>query len=214
VTQQEFNMQAGRLIETYGEKAYPNERLKIIFDSVQDMPGAWLAQTVTEFIGNLRVPPLQKEFVEKRTARIEADKFDQSTRSGLSAASPLTALESAARRSGPAEKEYVQFCLTVLEKKISGKMDNVKFLEACRYLDDWAKANNQNAGRRTCPECGNSGQAIVEQNGARYFYRCYCAAGDAQPQKLLGPSDRNGNRLEVYIPRYRKAVYGGGHNES
>ncbi len=57
----EFQTQIDRLKNVYGEKAYPEERVKIFWTEVRDFPAAWFARQVDSWIGALKFPPLMTE---------------------------------------------------------------------------------------------------------------------------------------------------------
>lgn len=64
MTPAEFTAGIDRLKNVYGEKAYANERVKVIFRAVQDMSGAWWARAVEQLIGTHRNPPMMPEIGE------------------------------------------------------------------------------------------------------------------------------------------------------
>ena len=68
MTDQEFTSQMNRLAETYSKGAFSNERVKLIWAAVKDLPSAWLAKTVSEMISSLRQAPMPPDFVEAARA--------------------------------------------------------------------------------------------------------------------------------------------------
>lgn len=64
MTDQEFSTQINRLAETYGKNAFSNERCKLIWSAVKDLPGQWFGNLVSSMIGSLRQAPLVPEFVD------------------------------------------------------------------------------------------------------------------------------------------------------
>jgi hypothetical protein len=62
---EEFNLQANKLIETYGRPAYPPARLKILYDEVKGFEGSWFARVVDKLIADSRYAPMLSDFREE-----------------------------------------------------------------------------------------------------------------------------------------------------
>jgi len=60
--QTEFTHQVDRLKSSFGEKNYPAERIKILWDELRHQDAAWMNKVVTRLIGESRFPPLLPEF--------------------------------------------------------------------------------------------------------------------------------------------------------
>ena len=58
---QEFVTQIDRLKNTYGDKQYPEERVKVIWSEVKDRASAWLERQVSHWIASSRMAPLLPE---------------------------------------------------------------------------------------------------------------------------------------------------------
>lgn len=77
MTFEEFQMGAAKLQRVYGEKAYPQERVEIIFRSVKYSSSKIWEETVTELIGEaMHAPPLSKI---KETLYAVKKKFGESS---------------------------------------------------------------------------------------------------------------------------------------
>lgn len=87
-----FSNELDRLSNTFGERAYGDERVKIIWREVQEFSNEWLTRIVDEFIGSHRLAPLMPEFrehisrererlyaIDKRKNAIEAESFMRET---------------------------------------------------------------------------------------------------------------------------------------
>lgn len=75
MTQQEFQTQVMRLIETFGKQAYGTERVALIWREVRDFSGQWWSRAVDQFIGDCRQAPLLKEIRE--LAAMERERITQ-----------------------------------------------------------------------------------------------------------------------------------------
>lgn len=58
----QFTGQFNRLIETYGKKAFPEERNKLIWKQLADMDADWFTRLVDKMIGDLRHAPMLADF--------------------------------------------------------------------------------------------------------------------------------------------------------
>ena len=71
-----FARQIDRLKSTYGDRAYPDERMKIIYNSLANYPDHYLERAVNDFIANMRQSPMLSDFVEK-FSQFEVEKAEQ-----------------------------------------------------------------------------------------------------------------------------------------
>src|SRR3954462_10986965 len=55
---QEFDSQVNRLRDTFGDRSYPDERVKIIWREVQSLGRAWFERTIDRLIGEFRKAPM------------------------------------------------------------------------------------------------------------------------------------------------------------
>jgi hypothetical protein len=58
----EFDTQISRLKNTFGDRAYPDERLKLIWREVREFSSGWFEKLVDRLICDSRLPPLLPEF--------------------------------------------------------------------------------------------------------------------------------------------------------
>lgn len=73
MTNAEFITQMERLARVFGERAYPTERTRLIWEQVSWLSEVSFARIVDDFIGSSRQPPLMPEFrdaIELERARI------------------------------------------------------------------------------------------------------------------------------------------------
>ncbi len=77
MTQFEFAQEFARLIETFGARAFPEERNKLIWKQVSDMDIVWFKTLCDRMIGDMRQPPMVPDFREaaykERQARFSRD---------------------------------------------------------------------------------------------------------------------------------------------
>ena len=64
MTHQEFSFQMDRMLKTYGERNYPNERMDAIFERVKGIPVKTFDRAVTYLIGEHFSPPSVSKIVE------------------------------------------------------------------------------------------------------------------------------------------------------
>lgn len=58
----EFNEQVNRLRSVYGDKAYPDERVRLLWREVGSLSSAWFESAVSGLIQSCRQAPLAHEF--------------------------------------------------------------------------------------------------------------------------------------------------------
>jgi len=58
----EFDIQMGRLRNVFGDKNYPDERTKLIWSEVRDLPQYYFAKLCDRFIGDSRQAPILNDF--------------------------------------------------------------------------------------------------------------------------------------------------------
>lgn len=64
MTQFEFTHNFTRLINTFGARAFPEERTKLIWKQICDMDTAWFSKLCDRIIGDMRQPPMVPDFRE------------------------------------------------------------------------------------------------------------------------------------------------------
>ena len=88
MTDQEFRLQIDRMRNTWGEKPFPDERVKLLWQSVNQFSQGWFAGVVDLAIRSLSQPPMPIWFsdhvaeererlwkIEKEKNRSQAEKF-------------------------------------------------------------------------------------------------------------------------------------------
>jgi ABC-type Fe3+ transport system substrate-binding protein len=75
VTQGEFDTQIIRLKDCFGERAYSNERVKLIWREVYQRTQKWMANSVDFFVSsrNTNQAPLPKDFADLAAAERERE---------------------------------------------------------------------------------------------------------------------------------------------
>lgn len=77
MTQIEFMGQFRRLIETFGSKAFPEERNRLIWKHLCDMDAGWFERLANNMIGDMRHAPLLKDFREAAVKERSANRNAQ-----------------------------------------------------------------------------------------------------------------------------------------
>lgn len=65
MTPEVFEREMVRLRAAYGDKGYPDDRVKLIWNAVKKMPDVWMENTVNRFIGNMRNSPVLEDFNQR-----------------------------------------------------------------------------------------------------------------------------------------------------
>lgn len=60
-----YRCQMNRLIDRFGEKAYGDDFLQLLWSEVKEFENGWMTKTVSDFIYTARQPPLGAEWREK-----------------------------------------------------------------------------------------------------------------------------------------------------
>jgi len=141
MTQEMFKSQIQRLVETYGERFYPTERVKLIFNAVKKLPDLWMENTVSQFIGNNRQAPVLKDFLTE-VWDFERRSKQESLFRGFGNVSQL--LHVAANRAP--NKDFAKECLRLLDSKNKGTIDKSEFQKNCDLLDEAAKQIGSHGG--------------------------------------------------------------------
>lgn len=75
MTLPEFSVQLDRLRNVYGDKFYPDERIKILWEEIKGFPMPWLDRVVSLWIGDRKDPPLMPQFREEMSKERERTHF-------------------------------------------------------------------------------------------------------------------------------------------
>lgn len=134
MTQEAFKLQMQRLIDCYGERSYPTERVKLIYNAIKKLPDLWLENAVSYFIGNNRQAPMLKEFNDEA---LDYEKRSRENSAIGNFSNPLEYMFKAAKYVPNAE--FAQESLKLLRKKLSGEITKAQFAEGCDLLDQAAK---------------------------------------------------------------------------
>lgn len=133
-----FATQITRLKDTFGEKYYTTERVRVIALALRGIEPAIMERVVTRLIATRRVAPLLRELLEACEEVRSEDK--QAARERVAGSSSFMGqLEDAARKdTGTADPEFVKACLKHLRERLDGKTTMEQFREGCGYLNQVA----------------------------------------------------------------------------
>jgi hypothetical protein len=131
-----FQDQIQRLKATYGEKNYPEERVKVLWAQFKKVENIEFADAVTYLIANYRAAPMLHE-IEKEVQLA----INRSQEHWLRSADRnlYGIVQDAAKYNKKADPEFVKACLKLLRDKLDGKINNKQFNEGCDLLDKAAK---------------------------------------------------------------------------
>lgn len=197
MTQEFFATQLKRLTDVYGDKAYPAERIKLIFAAIRNEPDHWLEKFVNHAIGNMKTAPMLKDFTDDAadSKRREANSRFNDTQGDGS----IAAIIGRAAAQTKANPEFVKACIKLLAEKDMGKITAAQFEEGCDLLDQ-AAALSEGA---ECPRCANTGYVVHEHR----LFRCSCDFGKVRAERILGPPERDGTRTEHLVPMMTRAQF-------
>jgi hypothetical protein len=130
----EFNEQIERLKLNYGDRAYPNPRVEILWRAFQKTPVGDFVEAVEECIAHQRQPPMFAE-LEKSIGEARARSAERIRRSNYGG-SFAEVLDSAAKKSP--NKEFAKACVDVVRKRTMGQLNSEQFEQACKYLEQAA----------------------------------------------------------------------------
>jgi len=165
---QEFQIQIDRLKQTFGEKAFPVERVKLIYAEGRDYPAVIFKQIVDKLIGECRFAPTLKEFRAAYSEFREKLNTKQKTKHANEAKNFWD-------KSLP--NEEVNMIMDAIKKRVSGDISDEKwksFMGTLKHMRDNLDGPNQ------CP-CRGEGvvMAMSRQKGGLFAFRCFCKRGKA-----------------------------------
>ncbi|HMX98737.1 MAG TPA: hypothetical protein PK473_03110 [Nitrosomonas sp.] len=132
-----FQIQIKRLKETYGDKAYPEERIKVLWAQFKNVQNHEFVDTVTMLIANHRQPPMLGEIEKEIQLAINRTKDGLRDYTGPRNFQGL--LKEAEKNNKNADKEFVRACVQLLTDKLNRKYTMEQFLEGCAHLDKTAR---------------------------------------------------------------------------
>lgn len=162
-----FNEQIIRLRGCFGDRAYPDDRAKVIWDEVKFLNNDWLKKTVDKFIGELRQAPLLIEFREaasrERNLRHAVDKgeYSQGAQEFFS---------------GSMHPEETKSLFAAVVSRLNGTLSQEKWDEHKEIVKNMVASSSQ---KKRCPWCDDSGVVYAEslQNKNTYTFLCGCSIG-------------------------------------
>lgn len=176
-----FQGQMRRLVGTFGERNYPQERVEIIWKAFQHATDREFEDVVTECVANHRHAPVVQDlsdvYTEVRKRHAEAARLDSEKTVGTGGA--LGVLSYAGRAAE--NKEFTGACMKLIADWTSRKITFPQFLEGCKYLDDCAERIME---RPACRKCSGYGVTFFVRDGYSFAARCDCPAGDRQPSEF------------------------------
>ncbi len=132
-----FQAQTERLKGTYGDRNYPDERLKLFWRAFANCFATDFEDAVSECVANRRAPPMLKELGEA----IESAKSRRLSYRGPGGIGDV--LRQAEASNKLANPELVRECVKLFERRHApkhgeGPLTYEQFQQGCDYLDDVA----------------------------------------------------------------------------
>ena len=164
----EFDTEMIRLKNTFGEKNYSEERMRIIFKETQFIDFAFFRSCVDELIGSSKFTPLLPEFREIATKfrEIKERQKDQAKQHRYDNSDGLNAEES-----------------SMILKKIIARGNN---LISDKEWEEWKALIRSSYKFQTllCKRCEDSGLIYESsETGGEYVFRCTCKKGTSRPDR-------------------------------
>lgn len=122
------------MVATWGEKNYPAERLNLFWRTFKYVEDRVFEEAVNDLIATYRAPPM----LEEMSKCVETAKLRESQRGQGQPASFLGILHGAAKENKRADAEFVKGCLSILRRKLDGKLTAPQWDEACQFLESTA----------------------------------------------------------------------------
>lgn len=159
----DFQVQIKRLIETYGDKAFPSERIKLVWSEGHAYPIAAFKQICDKFIGEMRFAPTVKDFRLAYSDVREKQNANQKTKHER---------EAKEFWQNTLPDDDVRMIMGTIKKRMTGTIkdnDWRQFMEVMKTMADKVDA---------CP-CQQTGVVKLTNNklGGIFRYKCNCERG-------------------------------------
>ncbi len=184
-----FAKQIERLRGTYGERAYPKERMSLFWLAFERVTDEVFSEAVDELIATNRSAPLLREI----ESAVSEAKVRDAERRRLSGAGYLETLRDAqAKAPNQQTKEFAKGCVDLVTRLTSRKISKEHFLQACDMLDLAAREMN----RGFCGKCGGDGYVrALNTKQNEILHLCDCPTGMRHPNQIGPYSD--GSAIEI-----------------
>jgi hypothetical protein len=157
-----------RLVDCFGDKAFGNERVRIIWRNVNALSDQWLVTVVDNFIATAKYAPLPADFYE--FAALERERLWQIEKlKNASEAKTFMATYGA--------EEIQQVCATIRDR-INGAMSDEHFTSFQKLL------RTAPTKETYCPACSGDGWLVYKIDGGDTANRCFCPDGGRKPQGI------------------------------
>lgn len=134
-----FESQITRMIQTWGERHYPTERVTLYWRALQNVFDQDFIEATDLLIGNHRTAPMHED-ITKRVEECKTRRLSGNSVSGFPTSGGFgSLLHNAAKLNKVADPDFVKASLQLLRDKLSGKLNHSQFIEGCGYLDTVSK---------------------------------------------------------------------------
>jgi len=167
MTPAEFQVQVGRLSETFGKNAYGSERIALIWKEVSLLSNETFIRIVDRFVGELRQAPLLPDFREAASKEREQLWGQKKQEERVTAKE----FESAFSR------DDTSMIASAIIKRITADLTDAEWESVLRMLDNLSKTGP----RAKCTRCQDTGALFARRKGdvcGDHAFRCDCPAGE------------------------------------
>lgn len=172
-----FTNQMKRLAETYGEKAYPKERMALLWNAFRHESDEAFTDAVSELIVTCRSMPMLKEF--------EGAVDSARARHRPSAGGTLAKILGDAAQKSAASPEVKEICMKAINYRLNNKVSPDEWAKILSQVDAVVKETKRQKGIDACRKCDDSGVVFLrKENGNDCVARCSCDMGTMQPAAL------------------------------
>jgi len=179
MNQVEFDNQINRLRDCFGDRAYSDERAKLIWNSCQSFDTQWFRRLVDGMISTEKHAPLPAAFYDAASQERER----------------LYLLEKEQQKndaqnfySSYGAEDLAGLCREI-KRRASGGMSDQDFSSFVKLLQ------TSPAYERHCKLCEGEGYVFIKQDGFEYAYHCRCKEGSLKPKAIpLVPVEYNLNK--------------------
>lgn len=164
-----YKNQIARLVQTFGEKSYPGERVSVLWEYVRSFDQNWFNETVSEFIANSRQAPLVKEFRDAAEKKNLAE-WEKKKRYESAISKSFSPNEDSIF-----EPQDIRDMMKYLTARMDGKVSDEDWNAFQQYVTETASKSKQK--RYKCFLCRDSGYTsqLREIDGQKYSYAIPCS---------------------------------------
>lgn len=132
---EQYAVQIDRLKDTYGDRAYPDERVRLIYKTLGYVHDWEFERVCNALIANKRAAPMLSDIVEELQDMQKRDRAYSAVGSGTI----LEIMKQAKEKSKNTRPDIVKACMELLNKRLDGKITMQQFEQGCDWIDGVVK---------------------------------------------------------------------------